>query len=70
MTIDELSKRVTTAGKFNQANKEARANAERLLEITGASTLAEAIGQNCKHGMDIYNCYDGCYDEMKNGTVN
>ena len=25
--------------------------------------------QNCKHGVDIYNCYDGCYDEMKNGTV-
>ena len=43
MTIDELSKRVTTAGKFNQANKEARANAERLLESTGASTLAEAL---------------------------
>ena len=25
---------------------------------------------NCKHGVDVYNCYDGCYDEMKNGTVN
>jgi hypothetical protein len=24
---------------------------------------------NCKHGVDVYNCYDGCYDEMKNGTV-
>ena len=25
--------------------------------------------QQCKHGVDIYNCYDGCYDDMKNGTV-
>ena len=24
--------------------------------------------QNCKHGVYIFNC-DGCYDEMKNGTV-
>mgnify|MGYP003153990463 CR=1 FL=1 len=24
---------------------------------------------NCKHGIDVFNCYDGCYDEMKNGTV-
>jgi len=26
--------------------------------------------QNCKHGVYIFNCYDGCYEEMKNGTVN
>lgn len=25
--------------------------------------------QKCQHGVDVYNCYDGCYDEMKNGTV-
>jgi hypothetical protein len=43
MTIAELSKRVTISGKFNQANKAARANAERLLEATGARTLAEAL---------------------------
>jgi hypothetical protein len=53
MTIDQLSKRVTISGKYNQANKAARANAERLLETTGARTLAEALGQNCKHGMDM-----------------
>ena len=45
MTIDQLSKRVTISGKYNQANKAARANAERLIKTTGARTLAEALGR-------------------------
>ena len=44
MTIDQLSKIVTASGKHNQANKTARANAERLIKNTGARTLAEALG--------------------------
>jgi len=38
---------------------------------TGSKAILcnEHYAQTCKHGVDVYNCYDGCYDEMKNGTV-
>jgi len=45
MTINELSERVKVSGKYNQANKAARGNAERLLASTGTKTLAEALGR-------------------------
>ena len=43
MTMNELLTRVRKGAKYNQANKVARANGERLLATTGAKTMAEAL---------------------------
>ena len=43
MTMNELLIRVRKNAKHNQANIQARKNAERLLAATGASTLAKAL---------------------------
>jgi len=39
-------------------------------QISGRFFQLPPTVNNCKHGVDVFNCYDGCYDEMKNGTVN
>ena len=47
-----------------------KANTARAAAITSTRVEKDSPEQNCKHGVYIINCYDGCYDEMKNGTVN
>ena len=47
-----------------------KANTARAAATTSTRVEKDSPEQNCKHGVYIFNCYDGCYDEMKNGTVN